>query len=65
MKTNNGDTLRRGRVAIAAPATAQAAASGQHTEKSASHAHQRDPQRITDTDKNQSILYKTGQNGGN
>ena len=34
MKANNGDTLGRGRVAIAAPATAQAAASAQNTEKS-------------------------------
>lgn len=44
MTVDNGDSLLRGmgRVDIVAPATAQAAASGQTTEKSASHARQRD-----------------------
>ena len=65
MKANNGDALGRGRLGNAAPASAQAAASAQNTEKSASHAHKRDLQRITDIDENQSILNRTGQNGGN
>ena len=65
MKANKGDTLGRGRLENVAPATAQAAASGQYTGKSANHACGRDLQRITDTDENQSILYRTGQNGGN
>jgi hypothetical protein len=37
MTANNGDTFGRGQVEIVAPATVQAAASGLHTEKSASH----------------------------
>ncbi len=42
-----GDTLGRGRGEIVAPTTAQAAASGQYIEKSASHVHLRDLRRLT------------------
>lgn len=65
MTANNGDTFGMGRAENVAPATAQAAASGQYTGKSASHACDRDQQQMSDAHKNQSIIYRTGQNGGN
>lgn len=57
MTANNEDTSGQGRVENVAPATAQAAASAQNTEKSASHAHERDLQRITDTHKKINQAY--------
>ena len=65
MTANNGDTLGMGRVENVAPATAQAAVSGQYTEKSTTRTRDRSISNESVTHENQSISYRTGQNGGN